>query len=260
MCPSLRLPYTVSNTYERIALETQPERVEEKEMKTRITLTAVAVAGALAVISTPRPAAAQGEKTKLPPVIGSFWGIPKDTAGTIELVVSGAKDTVIVAIAPETGVGGVCMHCTLNQPFKVKDVKKTCGVCGCSKTNGTCVSWKDLKVSSWEEMITSLPAGTALRVAYNTPDDPKSGLKTIWIDRRTFFAPVEGLAGKTPAELAAIGKAIGGGKVEAVDDNKRLLIAFKQDYDSDQEAKLIKALAKIGVTITRPTDKVAATK
>ena len=227
-------------------------------MKARINIAALVATGTLVAIAAPRPAAAHDDKTKLPPVISSYWAFPKEANGNIQLVVNGTAEPVTVAISPETGIGGVCMHCTLNQPFKAREVKKICGVCGCSKTNGTCVSWKDLKTSSWEEMISGLAVGTALRLAYNTADDPKSGVKTLWIDHRTFFAPVGGLAGKTPAELALIAKAVGGGKVEAVDDNKRLLINFKADYDGEVEAKLLKALAKVGITIVRPTEKVAA--
>src|ERR1044071_7118164 len=50
--------------------------------------------------------------------------------------------------AGDAGVGGVCAHCTLNQPFKIKDCKGTCGVCGCSKTNVQCIAWKDVKKST----------------------------------------------------------------------------------------------------------------
>lgn len=227
-------------------------------MKASFRASAVMIGAALTTLALCAPASADGEKTKLPPVLTSFWAFPKDPAA-ITLVVAGATEPVSVGVSGDTGVGGVCLHCTLNQPFKVKETSKTCSMCGCGTSNAVCVAWKKLRKSSWEEMITNFPVGLALRVAYNTPDKPESGLKTLWIDRRTFFAQVEGLDGKSPAELASIVKVVGGGKAEMVDGGKRLMMNLKQDYDTDQEAKLLKALEKIGAKIIRPAE-VAATQ
>ncbi len=197
--------------------------------------------------------AAQGEKAKAPTVFTSFWSLPKQ-GDTVVLVVAGSAEPVTFNTSADTGFGGVCIHCMLNQPFKFKEFKFTCGVCGCTKTNAECIAWKDLKKNTMDEVMNVFPVGLAMKATFNTPGDPKSGLKSLWVDRRTVLLSVEGLDGKTPADLATIAKAVGGGKAEAIDGGKKLIITLKADYDGDLPVKLVKAIEKAGVKILRPTE------
>ena len=196
----------------------------------------------------------QVEKGK---AVTTFWTFPKGQQA-ITLLVQGKAEPVTFNVSPDMPFGGVCMHCTLNQAFKVSEAKMTCKPCGCGKTNAVCTSWKDLKQATWEELIANLPLGIVLRASFNTPDDPASGLKGLWIDRRTIYVPVDGLAGKSAGELTAIAKAVGGSKAELTDGDKRLVINLKTEYDAESVAKLTKAIEKAGAKIVRPEAPAAA--
>lgn len=209
------------------------------------------LAASLAVIGlaiASSSAFAQIEKAK---TLTTFWSFPKEQQA-ITLLIQGKAEPVTFNVSPDLPFGGVCIHCMLNQPFKVSESKAMCKPCGCGKTNAVCTAWKDLKQSTWEEIITSLPIGTVLRANFNKPDDAASGLKSLWIERRVILVPVDGLAGKSPAELSAIAKAVSGTKAE-IDGDKRLLISnLKNDWDADGVGKLKKALEKVGAKIVRP--------
>ena len=218
--------------------------------RTATTTGILAAIFAVGVLSAAR-VEAQADKAKAPTTLTTFWSFP-GPANSMTLVVAGQPQPVTVAINSDLSFGGVCAHCTLNQPFKANETKMMCKPCGCGKTNAVCIAWKDLKQSTWEEMIGSFPVGIAMKATFNTQGDPASGLKSLWVDRRTLLVPVDGMVGKTPAEVNVFVKAIGGVKGELVDGDKRLVINLKSEWDADQAPKLEKALAKMGAKIVRP--------
>ncbi len=216
---------------------------------TTLFLTATIAAFAFTAVKV----SAQTDKAKVPTTLTTFWAVPS-AANTMTLVVAGQPEPVKFDVSGDMSFGGVCAHCTLNQPFKAGETKMVCKPCGCGKTNASCIAWKDLKQSTWEEMMRSFPVGVVLRAAFNTPGDPASGLKSLWLDRRVLLVPVEGLSGKTPADVAAIVKSIGGVKGELVDGDKRLVVNLKTEWDADQAPKLEKALARVGASISKPQE------
>lgn len=164
----------------------------------------------------------------------------------LSLLVAGEDKPVAVALSADSQLGGICVDCMLFQTFKPDAITKACMMCGCGSPNADCVSWAHLKTPDLVSFFKALPKGVGLRASYVTADKPDSGVKTLYVDRRTVLLPVDGLSSQTPDQLTALVKPFDGTKAELMDGGKQLVIHLKDDWTSDKEAKFEQALTKSG--------------
>jgi hypothetical protein len=183
--------------------------------------------------------------------MGSLWEFPKE-AGKVTLLLAGKTDPVTVAVSDTTIFSGMCLDCSLPLKFKPGESAKKCLVCGCEVSNAACIVGKPVKEGTWQAMIKALPHGVALRPIYTVADKPESGLKQLSIDLRAVLLPVTGLDGKSPEELLALVKPLGGNKAELIDGGKRLSFHLKSDWTVERAGKLEKALEKLNAKVVVP--------
>lgn len=214
----------------------------------------VSVIGAMAILaaSTISPARAESSgvtKIKQSGAVSSIWVAPKE-AGTVAVIVPWQANPLTLKYAGNTVLGGICNECQMYMTFTADGTAKPCTPCGCGLPSAQCVAGKPVKPKTAEAFLAALPRGVALRVAYNTPDKPDSGVKSLLVDRHTALLPVDGLNGQTPDQLLALVKPVGGIKAELVNDGKMLMIDLKLDWTAEHEAQFEKALVKAGGKLT----------
>jgi hypothetical protein len=186
----------------------------------------------------------------------SIWDISKDGA-TVTAVVPGQKDPQPLLIKDDTLIAGICTHCILPIKFKAGDTAKKCIPCGCDVTNGACIVDKTLKPATAVNMFREAAYGTGLKVVYNEPGKPESGVKSVYVDRKTVYVTVDGLAAQTPEQLTSLVKPIGGTKPVLSEEGKRLTFSVK-DWSPAVAAKFEQAVTKAGGKIVRPEKPAAA--
>ena len=210
-----------------------------------------------AAIFAPLAASRAADDKKTETALVSLWDISKDGA-TIKVVTPGQKDPQAFLVKDETVISGMCQHCMLPIQFTAAETGKKCKPCGCDVTNGACIVDKTLKPATAVSMFREVAYGTGLRVVYNEPNKPESGVKSIAVDRKTVFVTVDGLASQTPDQIAALVKPVGGTKASLVDEGKHLTFNVK-DWSPSTATKFEAAVTKAGGKIVRP-EKETATK
>ena len=188
---------------------------------------------------------------KVADVVTTILSLPKE-GSAVTLLVQGKAQPVTVTVSDDTILGGNCHDCNMMQMFKASEAAKHCKMCGCDAPNVECVAWKSLKSNSWQQLLSALPQGIALRAIYNETDKPESGLKSLIIDRHTVLLPVEGLSGQTADQLQSLVQPVGGVNAQLVADGKQLQFTLKDYWEADKAAKLVKELAKAGVKLAYP--------
>ncbi len=224
-----------------------------KQSISRFALMALTVA---AVPALGTSAIAGGDAWQHAGVLSSVVSV-SDTGVTLNQVGAGAP--IVATVSPTTELGGICEDCGMFMTFSTTQCTGTCKMCSCSDKNGICVSWAHLKSVTWQNMLKALPVGTGLRTVFNTPGDPASGLKDIYINRREVLLPVTGLTGKTTPELTKLISPVGASSAELTGNGKLLKITLKQDWTAKKEAQLATILGKVGGNVNLPAA-VASTK
>jgi hypothetical protein len=191
------------------------------------------------------------DRGKIADVITSILFLPKE-GSAVTLLVQGKAQPVTVTISDNTILSRACTHCGMMQKFKASEAAKHCKMCRCDAPNVECVAWKSLKANTWQQLLSALPQGIALRAIYNETDKPASGLKSLLIDHHTVLLPVEGLSGQTADQLQALVKPVGGANAQLVADGKQLQFTLKDNWESDKAAKLVKELAKASAKLAYP--------
>ncbi len=184
---------------------------------------------------------------------GVLSSVVKVSTDGVTLNQDGAEAPIVATVTPATQVGGICEDCGMFMTFGSTQCTGTCKMCSCSDKNGTCVSWAHLKDVTWQNMLKALPVGTGLRTVFNTPGNPASGLKDIYINRREVLLPVTGLAGKTTPELTKLTSSVGAASAELTGNGTLLKIELKQDWTAKKEAQLVTILGKVGGNVNLPT-------
>jgi hypothetical protein len=193
------------------------------------------------------------EETERKPVeiSASLWKLPKER-GTLLLTTFRQSAPVQTVLTSETQVEGVCIHCNIEFKYRTDDLGKRCAVCPCGFSNAQCLTGKASSAKSWTTLLQDLPRGTRLRIEYTTPEKPGDGLKRMVVDRHGVLLPVEGLMGSTPEQRKALGKSVGAIRTEWNEDEKRLQITLKDNWTTEKESRLEKALAKLGARVVSP--------
>ena len=206
---------------------------------------------ALALVGGARADDRENDKAKRGGAVTTLWEVQKESE-KVALLEQGKDRPITVTVSADTILGGICYDCRLFQQFKAGEAVKNCSLgktCACDKLNIECLAWKPVKPKTWEAMLQALPRGIALRATYKEAGKPESGVKTLTVDRRTVLLPVEGLSAKTPEQLLALVKPIGGVKAEMVGNGNQLLIDLRVDWTLDREARFEKALADAGAKV-----------
>jgi hypothetical protein len=214
-------------------------------MKLLRTLSMGLLATVLVGFSVTAMAADQETKAAEAGALTTAIGVP-DADGNIKLLPSGQNKPIAVVLGPDVRLFGTCACCLLPLNFKISDSGKSCTVCACNRTEASCIVDKDLKPSNMQSLFGTLPKGVGIKVVYNTPDKPESGLKTIDVDRKTVLLAVSGIAGQTPDQLVALVKPAGGTKAELVADGTQIVIHLKDEWTTAKLAKFEQALTAAG--------------
>lgn len=159
---------------------------------------------------------------------------------------------ITTALKANTQIEGVCVHCQIELSCRASELAKKCPVCPCGFSNLQCLAGKASPDKTSYALLESLPLGTRLRVEYVNADRPGEGLKRLSVDRHGALLPVEGLAGAAPEQIQALGKAVGAVKTELSEDGSRLQFTLKDNWTTDKEQRLEKALAKSGAKVAAP--------
>ncbi len=183
---------------------------------------------------------------------GELATVVSVSGNSVTLVTTKQATPVETAVEPNTQLGGICVDCGQFLPFTPAKSGASCVMCSCGSPNATCVSWKELKKPTWQAMLQSLPVGIGLRAVFNTPNDPASGLKSLYINRRQVLLPVSGLNALTPQQLVALVRPVGAVSATLVDGGTRIEMNLKNDWTNKASKTLIGILKKAGATVSSP--------
>ncbi len=176
----------------------------------------------------------------------------------VHLNLATSSKQVVTTVLSDTSMGGICEDCGQFQPFKAADSAKICSMCGCNEPNAVCVGWNSLKVCNWQGMLQKLPLGTGLRVVFNDPANPQSGLKVLYINYKQALLPVTGLSKLNSEQLQNLLKPIGITSAELLEGGTLLRMNLKQNWSAKKADQLSKLLKQNGAGIGSTADAPAA--
>lgn len=176
----------------------------------------------------------------------TVWSAPSTGDAGIKLLPLDAKVPVTTAYSPATVITGHCQDCQMTQQFTVAQATSICKMCACASPNVECVSWANLKHMTVNDMLQALPLGVGIRVVYNGPGKPDSGIEHLIIDQHTVLLPVTGLTGKSGPELNSLVKPVTGQNAQLSADGTELTFTVKDWWTVKQEKKFETLLASAG--------------
>ncbi len=184
--------------------------------------------------------------------VGELASVVSVTGNQVMLVTANQPTPVATVVQPATQLGGICIDCGQFLPFTPAKAGASCQMCSCGSPNATCVSWNELKKPTWQAMLQSLPAGVGLRAVFNTPNDPSSGLKSLFINRRQVLLPVTGLNALTPQQLVALVRPVGATSATLLDGGTRMELNLKSDWTTKASKTLAAIIQKAGGAVNSP--------
>ena len=212
----------------------------------------ISLASVFAFLSVAPTEAGEETGKRAAEVSASVWNVPKE-GGSVTLAIFSRPEPVRTTLNAETRLEGICLHCELALKFALGELARRCGMCPCGFSNAQCLTGKASSQKSGAALLQDLPRGTRLRVEYADPEKPEAGLKRVIVDRHGALLPVEGLEAATPEQCKELGKSVGATRTELSADGKRLQFGLKDLWTAEKEARVEKALAKLGAKVAAPS-------